>query len=722
MTSKNTSPFLVETWQIDGWRDGWTITQPYAIGSSRYLLMIMSRGFAGDGNNVHIHAFDDVGRLGRKLFSDKFTEGWTTAHIYKVGNASRLLLLKASGFGSDGNNVHIHRLNANGSVGGRIVSYKWTEGWTTVFTYTVGSGQYLFLLKASGTASDGNNVHIHRINDDGSVGENINSYKWSQGWTSAFAYTTGGGQYLFLLKASGTASDGNNVHIHRLNNDGSVGDRVASDNWTEGWTTAQSFKIGELSYLFLLKSRNGVVHIHHLRDSGHVGQMVCSYDRDPSYTEAFGTGSLATWGPRPWTAGWTNVGFVDLEGSKYLFALKRQLTGNQEKRAKLYRINPMEPVGPMVGHVTRNGAAIWVATVGVPASGVVTFRTDTGPTRQASIVFQGSSDAYYRAGIAQLDGLQEGTRYKYDVVLDGNPFGSGSFTTSPGPNRGKFTAAVASCMDLVDPRDQPAWNTVPGKNPRLLLLVGDNAYPNTTMRSMIWAEHLQQRGIESFANVIRQTPTLATWDDHDFGPNNSAGADVELDHRDESQGAFRELFMGLPFASSQGIHYSFSWGDVDFFVLDNRYFRNHYLAGQTAQRKMLGEDQWDWLVSALSASTARFKVIVSGTTLDSGHTETWADDYPSEWLRLKTVVENYRGIIVVSGDIHVCQFTRHTMPSGRPLWEFTSSGMSGQEGPEHAYMTLSFDTTQAGQESVTARLHRQNGSERQVQTVRLADI
>ena len=197
---------------------------------------------------------------------------------------------------------------------------------------------------------------------------------------------------------------------------------------------------------------------------------------------------------------------------------------------------------------------------------------------------------------------------------------------------------------------------------------------------------------------------------------------MERDHRDESQDAFRELFMGLPYAGPQGIHYKFSWGDVDFFVLDNRYFRNHYLAGQDDQRRMLGENQWGWLVSSLTDSTARFKVIVSGTTLNSGHTETWADDYPSEWQRLKNVVADYRGIIVVSGDIHVGRFTRHPLPSGRSLFEFTSSGMSGQGGPEHAYMTLSFDTTQPGQESVTARLHRQDGSERLVQTVRLAEI
>src|SRR5688500_4503073 len=153
--------------------------------------MIMSNSLTGDENNVHIHAFDNPGRLGRKVFTDKFTEGWTTAHIYSVENGSRLLLLKASGVGSDGKNVHIHRLNNDGSIGDRIDSYKWSEGWTTVFTYTVGSRQFLFLLKASGFASDDKNVHIHGLNADGTVGDRVASYKWTEGWTAAFAYTTG---------------------------------------------------------------------------------------------------------------------------------------------------------------------------------------------------------------------------------------------------------------------------------------------------------------------------------------------------------------------------------------------------------------------------------------------------------------------------------------------------------------------------------------------------
>jgi hypothetical protein len=191
--------------------------------------------------------------VGDRVASYKWTQGWTTALIYVVGGAPSLFLLKVTGFGSDGNSAHIHALNNNGSVGARVASYKWTQGWTTALVYTAGGAPYFFLLKASGFGRDGNNAHIHALNNNGSVGARVASYKWTQSWTTAIVYAAGGAPYLFLLKGLGFGRDGNNVHIHALNNDGSVGARVASYKWTQGWTTVGTYTIASAEYLFLLR-------------------------------------------------------------------------------------------------------------------------------------------------------------------------------------------------------------------------------------------------------------------------------------------------------------------------------------------------------------------------------------------------------------------------------------------------------------------------------------
>jgi hypothetical protein len=204
------------------------------------------------------------GAVGSEVKRYDWTEGWTTAELYQSGGNTYLFLLKQRGTGSDGKNVHIHRMNSNGSVGSRIANYKWTEGWTTAELYQSGGNTYLFLLKQRGTGSDGKNVHIHKMNANGSVGSRIANYKWTEGWTTAELYQSGGNTYLFLLKQEGTGSDGENVHIHKMNANGSVGSRIANYKWTEGWTQAQPFKVGNQLFLFLLKKGNGHVHIHQI--------------------------------------------------------------------------------------------------------------------------------------------------------------------------------------------------------------------------------------------------------------------------------------------------------------------------------------------------------------------------------------------------------------------------------------------------------------------------
>ncbi|HSF68421.1 MAG TPA: M12 family metallopeptidase [Nitrospiraceae bacterium] len=288
------------------WTNGWTTGRTYTLAAQTYILFLKRMGTGTDGNNVHIHKFNSDGSVGDRVASYKWTHGWTTALTYTVGGASYLFLLKAWGFGNDGTNTHIHKLNSDGSVGDRVASYKWTTGWTTAMVYTVGGAPYLFLLKAAGFGSDGNSVHIHAINNNGSVGGRVASYKWTQGWTTAIIYMAGGAPYLFLLKAAGFGNDGNNVHIHAVNNNGSLGARVASYKWTEGWTTTIIYMAGGAPYLFLLKaagfgSDGNNVHIHAINNNGSVGARGASYK---------------------WPEAWTSVGTYTIDTANYLFLLR----------------------------------------------------------------------------------------------------------------------------------------------------------------------------------------------------------------------------------------------------------------------------------------------------------------------------------------------------------------------------------------------------------------
>jgi alkaline phosphatase D len=710
MCAANTSPFLTETWKVEGWTDGWTVAEPYTVGDRSFVLLLKTFGYAGDGMNVHIHDVLADGTLGIKRYAYKWSQGWSIAQVFHTRNGPRLFLAKALGYNSAGENIHVGEVGADGSiVADALFTAKWTLGWTTARIFTDGANQYLFMLRSSGYDVDDNNVQIRPLSANGIPGAVKFGRRWTTGWTHARFYRDNGRTFLLILKASGAASDGNNLHIDEILAGGDIAPAATHSTWIgEGWTSASTFRARARRYLAVLSQSTGAVRVYHVREDGHLGSIVNAYDRDSSYTEAYDTGSLAPDGPRRWSSGWTELEAIDFPADAYLFALKTTLTGNQEKRAKVLRVSPMQSVGPMI--LAQDGRHFTIQ---------VTLACDDADYRAyvegvERLMQRLSDDDYYTVTRAQIPQLRFNREVKYTITRDGAAFAEGTFRTTGVHKSAPFTLAFASCADLsACTRDQPAWIALAAQQPHLLVLTGDNAYPNTTMRSMIWAEHLQQRGVDSYAGALRNIAVTAVWDDHDFGPNNSAG-EKETSHRQETATAFRELHTGLPYASGDAIYHKVAWQDVDLFMLDVRYFRDWYKepTGVISTRKMLGAQQWRWLRDELAASNATFKIVVSGTTLNSGATETWADDYTREWLDLRALALATPGVIVVSGDIHKCAIQSHRLSEKRQLWEIISSGV-GKGSDEHGFATVTIDAT-LPDPTLTARLFRKNGNERLV--------
>ncbi|GIW22754.1 MAG: hypothetical protein KatS3mg068_1761 [Candidatus Sericytochromatia bacterium] len=55
----------------------------------------------------------------------------------------------------------------------------------------------------------------------------------------------------------------------------------------------------------------------------------------------------------------------------------------------------------------------------------------------------------------------------------------------------------------------------------------------------------------------------------------------------------------------------FEWSDVEFFLLDNRYYKspNNRVTGE---KTLLGKEQINWLIDSLVNSKATFKIIAMG--------------------------------------------------------------------------------------------------------------
>ena len=70
---------------------------------------------------------------------------------------------------------------------------------------------------------------------------------------------------------------------------------------------------------------------------------------------------------------------------------------------------------------------------------------------------------------------------------------------------------------------QASWYLLLAQQPDIHLTVGDTHYADTTDPTVQLKHHVAYRRQKEFATVLRNTPTYAIWDDHDYGPNNSDG-------------------------------------------------------------------------------------------------------------------------------------------------------------------------------------------------------
>jgi alkaline phosphatase D len=122
-----------------------------------------------------------------------------------------------------------------------------------------------------------------------------------------------------------------------------------------------------------------------------------------------------------------------------------------------------------------------------------------------------------------------------------------------------------------------------------------------------------------------------------------------------------------------------TFGDADFFLLDNRFHRSPNRFPQTANKAMFGGPQLLWLKQALVYSRAPFKIVVAGGQFWNRANRFEAyQNYPAEhkalgdWL----VEQKIQGVVFLSGDRHFGGLWRIERPGTYPLHEFTSSPLT----------------------------------------------
>ena len=334
---------------------------------------------------------------------------------------------------------------------------------------------------------------------------------------------------------------------------------------------------------------------------------------------------------------------------------------------------PYLHAGPLVGHVTDTTAHLWAkasnqATLGFKigeTEDLVDGRVVAGPVVQAGDSFTGQ---------VEVKGLKPSTRYYFVPLFDGEatlarPYPA--FLTAPATSSPRILrVAFGSCVGPRGYAAAAAFGEMAERgNFDLLLMLGDNHYGDTTNRDLLRDHLFMHRKVSGFERVIRQTPTYAIWDDHDFGPNNSDGT---AKGKEDSLSVFRQWWANPAYGEpdNPGCYYRFSHSGIDFFMLDVRYYRTPNRSPDDGTKTMLGQRQLAWLKKGLAESRAKFKIVGSGS---EWQTLTQPDCWSSFARERQEIFDhithnNIEGVMLLSGDRH---FTAGYQVQERHL-EFTS--------------------------------------------------
>ena len=255
-----------------------------------------------------------------------------------------------------------------------------------------------------------------------------------------------------------------------------------------------------------------------------------------------------------------------------------------------------------------------------------------------------------------------------------------------------FTFGLGSCAYINEAAyDRPSrpyggdygiFDVIANERPEFFLWMGDNVYlrePDYDSRIGIIKRYNHVKQLPELQKLWRSTHHYAIWDDHDFGPNDS---DRSYLLKNDALDAFK-LFWANPSygltGDKDGICSSFKWNDCEFFLLDNRYFRSPNKRKYT-DHTILGKEQLEWLLDALSYSKASFKFVVIGGQVvnDAAVWENYANTHAKERTYLLESIqkEGIKNVIFLDGDRHHTELSMLSDDKSPVIYDLTVSPLT----------------------------------------------
>lgn len=354
--------------------------------------------------------------------------------------------------------------------------------------------------------------------------------------------------------------------------------------------------------------------------------------------------------------------------------------------------------GPMNGYSDMLEVAVWVQTK-CAQEARIRYWIENHPDTSwwSDPVSTVKSNGYTAHLIA--DKVTPGNTYTYELYLGGEKIQLSyptKFVSQPlwqwRTDAPDFSFAAGSCTYINEPRyDRPGrsygggyqiFNSIRNAQTDFMLWLGDNTYlreVDWNSRSGIYHRYTHTRTLREMQPLLASMHHYATWDDHDYGPNDSERSywlkDVTLQ-------AFKDFWANPNYGAgdTEGITGTFFWNDCQFFVMDDRW----YHAPKGAEAEYYGEKQLTWLIEALRSSRASFKfVCTGGQVLNTAQEYENLANYARERQMLLDSIDKYniKGVVFLTGDRHHSEVSRMVTNDGDVLYDITASPLTSSPSP-----------------------------------------
>ncbi|HEX2315165.1 MAG TPA: alkaline phosphatase D family protein [Thermomonospora sp.] len=290
----------------------------------------------------------------------------------------------------------------------------------------------------------------------------------------------------------------------------------------------------------------------------------------------------------------------------------------------------------------------------------------------------------------ELSGLTAATAYHWGVEADGVLLPErGRFRTLPVPGTpSDFTFCFGG--DRIMSSNHVVYDTIRGMDPLQFLFLGDLHYwdVDSPDRAEYDLRNSQALSTPRYARLLREVPTVHTWDNHDFTGANGWSGSVGAAAAQESMRA-HGTFYPLP---PTGLYCTWVVGRCRFIMLDTRSGRSNPADPDGASKSLLGAVQKEWYLDLLNRSTE--PVIFVGESIPHRYSAVGGDrwgDYRTEFQEINRFVNTLalgRRMVLLSADMHAIAADdgRNSLIGamelvGAPLDQSGGGGSTWQVGP-----------------------------------------